>query len=334
MRHREPGLLEAEPQPLPGDRVHVARRVPYEEDSALRRRCGPLPERAGALEPGDRREPREPTRERGGPGDGLLEVGARGPENGDAHEVRRERRHVHLGPRRPVDLDQVGPRFEREVPGDPEAAAGARHGALQSREPPHSRVQPVRAEEPRAPDAPRHDPAGILFERLDTGDDPLDAELGGSRQQRGVQRSPPHPPPLARAEQVVRPPRRAFVAHSAQGHPGRVHAEPREEGHGAGHEPLAARLVDGALTGLDHDGGEAGHPVLDRGGEPHRPAAHHDDVDVGSRRCTHTSSRRALFSVGMRNPSRSTAFSTVKASAVIHAVCTSGSATPSTATIT
>lgn len=108
-----------------------------------------------------------------------------------------------------------------------------------------------------------------------------------------------------------------------------VDAEPIEQRQGTGHESLATGLIDRTLAGLEHHDREPGEPRLDRGSEAHRPAAHYEHIGVA----TH-SSRSARFSVGMRNPSSSTALSTVNTIAVIHAVWTSGSAMPSTATTT
>ena len=190
-------------------------------------------------------------------------------------------------------------------------------------------MQAVGTEQPRRPDARCRDPVGILLERLNPGRDALDAERRGASREHGVQHGPAYSPPHARAEQVIRPPLRGVVTHTAQGHPVRVHAESSQQRQRPGHESLAARLVDNAVARLDEGHGHPGQSCLDRGGEPDGATPHDDDVDVGA----HASSRSALFSVGMRKPSSSTALSTVKAIAVTHAVCTSGRAMPSIATI-
>ena len=114
----------------------------------------------------------------------------------------------------------------------------------------------------------------------------------------------------------------------------RVDAEPRERRDRAGHEALAARLVHGRRPGLDDDHGQAREPPLDRDGEPDRSATDDQQVGVGGHAGAGLTDRRARSSVGIRKPSRSTALSTVNATAVTHAVCTRGSAAPSTATAT
>ena len=58
----------------------------------------------------------------------------------------------------------------------------------------------------------------------------------------------------------------------------RVHAERGELGDRAGHQPLAARLVDGAGARLADDDGQAGAVGVERRGEPDRAAAGDDDV--------------------------------------------------------
>ena len=120
----------------------------------------------------------------------------------------------------------------------------------------------------------------------------------------------------------------------AIGCPSGSHAEAGQVGDGAGHQPLAAGLVDRAGARLAHHDVEAGAGGVQRGGEPDRSAAGDDQVTHGrSPRRTPAACARAAFSTRIRTVS-STALSTVKTSAVIQAACTSGSATPSTTTAT
>lgn len=128
---------------------------------------------------------------------------------------------------------------------------------------------------------------------------------------------------------MVGAPRLGAIRDPAQRHPVGVDAEPGEQRQSAGHQSLTAGLVDVSVAGLDQRDGESCETRLDRRREPDRATADDQHIDVG-----HVSSRSARFSVGMRKASSSTAFSTVNAIAVIHAVCTSGSAMPSTATTT
>jgi len=168
----------------------------------------------------------------------------------------------------------------------------------------------------------------MLFDGGDPAHHPLDAELDGTRSERGVQHRAPHATAHPRPEPMVGVRGTAAVADAGQRHPLRVDAQPREQRQSARHEPLPAGLVDHALARLDDRRREARESRLNRRREPDRPAARDEHVDHRE------SSRSARFSVGMRNPSSSTAFSTVNAIAVIHAVCTSGNAIPSIATIT
>ena len=96
--------------------------------------------------------------------------------------------------------------------------------------------------------------------------------------------------------------------------------------HGVRHQAFTARLVDGPAPTLHDDDLESGAGAVDRGGQPGRPAARDEQVD-------HRSLASAAFSTLIRVVS-SAALSTVNTSAVIHAVCTSGSATPSRTTAT
>ena len=109
------------------------------------------------------------------------------------------------------------------------------------------------------------------------------------------------------------------------------HAEVGQGGDGAGHQPLAAGLVDRAGARLADLDVEAGAGGVQRGGEPDRSAA-------GDEQVTHLaesprSVASAAFSTRIRTVSR-TALSTVNTTAVIQQACTSGSAMPSTTTAT
>ncbi len=99
-----------------------------------------------------------------------------------------------------------------------------------------------------------------------------------------------------------------------------------ELAHGVRHQALAARLVDRAAAPLDDDDFRPGARGVQGGGQPGRAAARDEEVD-------HVRLASAAFSTGIRVRS-SAALSTVNTSAVIHAVCTSGSAMPSTTTAT
>ena len=84
--------------------------------------------------------------------------------------------------------------------------------------------------------------------------------------------------------------------------------------------------VDGSVAPLDHDHLEPGPGAEDRGGQPGRSTASHKHID-------HRSLASAAFSTPIRARS-TTALSAVSTTAVTHAVCTNGSAIPSTTTAT
>ena len=88
-----------------------------------------------------------------------------------------------------------------------------------------------------------------------------------------------------------------------------------------GISPSPHALSTTPATTLDDDDLESGAGAVHRGGQPRRPAARDQQID-------HRRLASAAFSTLIRVVS-SAAFSTVNVSAVIHAVCTSGSATPS-----
>ena len=110
------------------------------------------------------------------------------------------------------------------------------------------------------------------------------------------------------------------------GLPTASHTEAVQLPHGVGHQAFAARFVDGPAAMFDDHDLESGSGTVDRGGQPGRAPARHEQID-------HRSLASAAFSTLIRAVS-SAALSSVNASAVIQAVCTSGSATPSRTTAT
>ena len=174
-------------------------------------------------------------------------------------------------------------------------------------------------------------PRGVLPDLLHPSHQVLGAEVGRVGAQGVVQRRPADATPLPRTEQVVHVAAAVAVADAGQPVPHGIHAQAGERGQRTGHEPLAARLVHRPWPGLDHHHAQACPACLDGRGEAHRAAAHHEDVDL--HRCGATVAS-ARSSAGMRKPRSSTALSTVNATAVTHAVCTRGRASPSTTTAT
>ena len=95
---------------------------------------------------------------------------------------------------------------------------------------------------------------------------------------------------------------------------------------GMRHQSFTAGLVYCPRALFDHDDLESGLSAVQRRRELGRASARHQNVD-------HFRLARAEFSTPIR-VRNSAALSTVNSSAVIHALCTSGSAIPSTTTAT
>ena len=110
------------------------------------------------------------------------------------------------------------------------------------------------------------------------------------------------------------------------GYPERGHSKTGQMRDGVGHHPFAARLVQRAAAALDHDDVQSCLSTVDRGGQSGGAAAGDEKVD-------HVNLASAVFSTVSR-VFNSAALSTVNNAAVIHALCTRGSAKPSTITAT
>ncbi len=259
-------------------------------------------------------------------------------EHGDPDLEVADRGHVHFGLAGPVHLDEVVPRREREVPTQPESPrptrASGEPGQLAD-----GRVQAVTAEHPARLDPGSRDGVRGVLVRLDLPDRAVDTDLPRAVRERRVQRRPAHAPADTVPEGVIDPADAVLVAHAGERASRRVDAEPRERRDGSRHEPFTAGLVDRYRPRFDDGDRESGHPRLDRGGKPDRPTSRDEDVDhlpgqSEARDAARRNSVRARFSTGIRKANSSTALSAVNATAVIHAVCTSGSAKPSTTTAT
>ncbi len=104
------------------------------------------------------------------------------------------------------------------------------------------------------------------------------------------------------------------------------HPQRGELAQGGRHQTLSAGLVDRRAAVLSHDDLQPRSGSGQGRGHPDRSAPGHQDVD-------HTAAASARSSVLMRTASSGT-LRAVKTTAVIHAVCTSGRAAPSTTTAT
>ncbi len=218
------------------------------------------------------------------------------------------------------------------MPAQPEpVAAGDR--PLEPHGPADDGVQPVGADRvPRADPGDGH-PVGVLLEARHPDPAHLDAEAGGASRECAVQREAFDAAARRPGESVGDGPARIRVPEAGDRHARRIDAEAAEDRDRAGHEALAAGLVDQAGTGLEHHRLEPLQARGDRRREPDRAAA--DDDEVRDHERLSASARDiAASSAGIRNRSSSRAFRIVKTSAVTQLVKTSGSAMPSSATAT
>jgi len=92
------------------------------------------------------------------------------------------------------------------------------------------------------------------------------------------------------------------------------------------HQPFTAGLVDRSAAPFDDDHFQSGFGAVYRGGQSGWTTADDEEID-------HLRLASAAFSTWIRVLSK-TALRTENTSAVIHAVCTSGSAKPSAITAT
>ncbi len=183
----------------------------------------------------------------------------------------------------------------------------------------------------------------VLREVADPGGVPLGARGGGPVREGRVQHGAAHAAPGRPGEPVLGALVVPHVGDARERASGGVDVPAPQQVDGPRHQALAARLVDGRPARLDDERRQPGAARLEGRGEPDRPAADDQDVDVrggahrpgaGTGPPPPVAAASARSSAGIRNPSSSTALSTVNASAVTQAVCTSGSAMPSTTTAT
>ena len=120
----------------------------------------------------------------------------------------------------------------------------------------------------------------------------------------------------------------------------RMHPELAQSPNGSGHQALAARLVDGAGACVEHQSTQPGARGIQGCGQSGRSGPRDDEVGVdhrdtaaGGGAASARACANATFSDAMRSRS-SPALTTVKAIAVTQAVCTNGSAMPSSTTAT
>ena len=135
-----------------------------------------------------------------------------------------------------------------------------------------------------------------------------------------------HAHPEAGPERRLHPTMRVQVGDAAKLSAVQRDTETLELAHGVRHQAFAAGLVDRTGAALHNGDVEAGARRVQGRDQTRRAAACHQEID-------HVRLASALFSVAILVRS-SAALRIVKTSAVIHALCTSGSAMPSATTAT
>ena len=141
-----------------------------------------------------------------------------------------------------------------------------------------------------------------------------------------MQNDPAHAAPCPGTEFGVDSPLASQVADAAEWLALHGNSEVFQLSDGVWHQPFPARFIYGTTAPFEENHLKARPPAVQRGGQSGRAAASDKQVD-------HVRLASAAFSTLIRVLS-SAAFSTENTSAVIHAVCTKGSATPSAITAT
>ena len=135
-----------------------------------------------------------------------------------------------------------------------------------------------------------------------------------------------HSTPNAGSKRRADAPTSVVIADAAERFTRGIHSKAVEMRQGMRHQSFTAGLVYCPPAFFDHDDLESRLGAVQRRREPGRASTCHEKVD-------HASLARAEFSTPIR-VRNSAALSTVNTSAVIHALCTNGSAIPSTTTAT
>lgn len=182
-------------------------------------------------------------------------------------------------------------------------------------------------------------PGGIPVHFCHPGGHHLHTGAGDGFQQHGLQGRAPDTQTMAVPERRIDFALAVGVADAPDRPSRRVHPEIVQIPDSSGHQALAAGLVDRAGPGVEHHGAQPGACRVERGGQPGRSGSGDDEVGVDqgdtalvcgacAKACA-----KAEFSAEIRTRNKA-ALTTVKTTAVIHPVCTSGSAMPSKTTAT
>jgi hypothetical protein len=175
---------------------------------------------------------------------------------------------------------------------------------------------------------PQPDTSSVLIDTGDASANALNTALVSAVSKSVNKCSPSHTPPRWMRKQVLHMSLTLGVGNTHQFMSWWVNTQLHEQRSDSGHQPFAAGFIAIRNSRLDDHGGEAGLVGKHCCGQTHGSTSHNNYSLA-----THVKRSNARFSVGMRKPNNNTAFNTVNATAVIHALWTRGRAIPSTATI-
>ena len=187
-------------------------------------------------------------------------------------------------------------------------------------------MQPVCGGEVTRPPASGVNAVGVLTDPTDLVLDDLNSGFDCGVEKCAVQYGPAHTAPGAALEFRVDVPHTVPVADTPDRLAERMHGEALKMAEGMGHQAFTARLVDRSAAAFGDNHVQPGPSTVDRSGQTGGPAADDQKID-------HLRLASAAFSTLTRVLSNH-ALRTEKASAVTHAECTNGSATPSAITAT
>ena len=187
-------------------------------------------------------------------------------------------------------------------------------------------MQPVCRREVTRPPASGVNAVGVLTDPTDLVMGDLDAGLTRGVEKCAAQYCTAHTAPGATLEFRVDAPRTVPVADTPDRLAERMYRETLKVAQGMGHQAFTARLVDRSATAFGDNHVQPRTGTMDRSSQTGGPTADDQKVD-------HVRLASAAFSTLTRVLSNH-ALRIEKASAVTHAACTNGSATPSAITAT
>jgi len=187
-------------------------------------------------------------------------------------------------------------------------------------------MQPVCRGEVTRPPASGANAVGVLIDSADLVVDDLNSGRDCGGEKCAVQYGPAHTAPGAALEFRVDVPSTVPVADTPDRLAERMYRKTLKMAQGMGHQAFTARLIDRSAAAFGDNHVQPGPSTVDRGSQTGGAAADDQKVD-------HVRLASAAFSTLTRVLSNH-ALRIEKASAVTHAECTNGSATPSAITAT